>query len=617
MTIRVLSDLRIPMRDGVRLGTDVYLPEGQSRFPTLLERTPYDRRGVNHADRTRADAEPKSKPEIARAFASAGYAYVLQDCRGRYGSEGVFKKYFGEGEDGFDTLAWLAAQPWCDGRIATLGLSYGAHVQTALAALAPPGLKAMILDSGGFSSAYHSGVRQGGAYELKQLTWAMKHALLDPETARNPARRSALQSQNVSDWLGVTPWCEGASPLAAAPDYEAYVLEQWRNERLDAFWRRPELSARENYKSFPDIPQLHISSWYDPYARTAVENYQGLRRLKQSAVKLVLGPWTHGQRSVTFAGDVDFGPAAPLDGALAQDYTALRLAFFDHYLRGLPTPDPLPAPVTYFMMGGGGGRRTHEGRLDHGGAWRTAQDWPPPQARATPFFLAPAKALCASRPDAAGRSAWTFDPCKPLPTIGGATASGAPVMAAGAFDQRETETTFAATDAGRALADRADVAVFETPPLKSHIDVAGGFEARLWVSSDAPDTDITMTLIDVYPPSEDYPQGYAMNLTHGVLRLRFRDGFEQPKLMRPREVYAIRVEGFPTANRFLPGHRIRVIFSSSNFPHFDINPNTGAPAGSPSHPRLARNEILFSPHYPSHIVLNVLTEENDWLANWD
>lgn len=603
--MKVLENQRAMMRDGVELEADVYLPEGEGPFPTLLERTPYGRRATNHADSSRAEPIPKSKPEIARAFVAAGYAYVLQDCRGRYGSGGTFVKYLSEGADGVDTLAWIREQAWCDGRIGTLGLSYGAHVQSALAAHNPPGLKAMFLDSGGFSSAYHSGIRQGGAFELKQLTWAMKHALLSPKTAADPARRAALEAQDLRAWLRIAPWRVGASPLSAAPEYETYVVEQWRNELFDDFWRRPELYARGAWANFADVPQVYMSSWYDPYARTAIENATALSQMKRGPVKLVLGPWTHGQRSVTYAGNVDFGAAATLDGALARDYIALRTAWFDRYLRDLPVDDPLPAPVTYFMMGGGSGKKTSDGRLDHGGAWRTATHWPPEKAKATPFFLGPRSALNDCAPESEGSASFTFDPANPTPTIGGATASGAPVMAAGAYDQRETASTFAATHPGRAIADRPDVLVFETPPLERAVEVAGDVEAHLWVSSDAPDTDITITLIDVHPPSADYPEGYAMNLAHGILRLRFREGYEAAKLMTPGEVYRIKIEGYPTANCFMPGHRIRLHVSSSNFPHFDVNPNTGTPAGEAATPRAARNTILFGPAHPSHIVLSV------------
>lgn len=604
--MRVLENQRARMRDGVELEADIYLPDGEGPFATLLERTPYGRRGVNHADNSRADPTPKSKPEMARAFVDAGYAYVLQDCRGRYGSGGSFVKYLNEGADGVDTLAWVRAQPWCEGRIGTLGLSYSAHVQSALAAHNPPGLGAMFLDSGGFSSAFHSGIRQGGAFELKQLTWAMKHALLSPKTAADPARRAALEAQDIRAWLRVSPWRIGASPLTAAPEYETYVIEQWRHEVFDAFWTRPELYARGSWERFADVPQVYMSSWYDPYARTAIENAAGLSALKQSPVRLVLGPWTHGQRSVTYAGDVDFGADATLDGALARDYVALRVAWFDKHLRRLPIADPLPAPVTYFMMGGGTGQKNFAGRLDHGGAWRTAQHWPPSEARRTAFYLNPCGALKDAPPEHEGSASFVFDPADPVPTIGGAIASGAPVMDAGAFDQREFEGLYGATQIGRAIGDRPDVLVFETAPLERAVEVAGEVEAHLWVASDARDTDITITLIDVHPPNGDYPQGYCMNLAHGILRLRFREGFEAAKLMNPGQTYRIKIEGYPTANRFMPGHRIRVHVSSSNFPHFDVNPNTGAPAGEPTTARKARNTILFGPEHPSHIALHVI-----------
>jgi len=602
--VEVLRDVMVPMRDGVRLATDIYRPAGViGPLPVLLERTPYGKRETNHADRSRAQPEPRSKPEIAAIFARAGYAYVLQDCRGRFGSEGDFTKYVNEGPDGVDTLAWLLGLPWCDGKVGTLGLSYGAHVQAAMAVFDPPGLKAMFLDSGGFSSAYHSGIRQGGAFELKQLTWAVKHARLSPKTAADPDRRSALEAQDIRDWAGVNPWRRGVSPVAAAPEYEDYVVEQWANEAFSDFWRRPGLYAAGAYAQFADAPMVHMSSWYDPYALTATENYVGLAPIKRGPVKLVLGPWTHGQRSVTYAGDVDFGPAAVLDGALAPDYVALRLAWFDRHLRGLDAPDYLAAPVKLFVMGGGSGRRTPEGRLDHGGAWRDEADWPLPDAVPTAFHLHADGRLDIEAPGEAGFLDWRHDPAHPVPTIGGAIASGAPLMAAGAFDQRETDQVFAAAQPGRALADRDDVLVFQTDPLDTDIEVTGPITARLWVSSSALDTDVTVKLVDVHPPSEDYPQGYAMNLTHGVLRLRFRDSFEQPALMVPGQIYEVAITAFPTSNRFLRGHRIRLDVASSNFPHFDVNPNTGAPAGQASQPVVADNRIHLAPDRPSHIVL--------------
>ncbi|MCP5471115.1 MAG: CocE/NonD family hydrolase [Sinobacteraceae bacterium] len=599
--------VRVPMRDGVHLATDVYLPAGDdSPRVALLERTPYGRRGTNHGDRSRADAVPQSKPEIAAQFVRAGFAYVLQDCRGRFDSDGEFTKYLHEQADGVDTLAWIRAQPWNDGRVATLGLSYGAHVQMALAAAAPPGLAAMFVDSGGFSSAFHSGIRQGGAYELKQLTWALKHARLAPETAADPARAAALAAVDIAAGVRVNPWQRGSSPLAAAPEYEAYVAEQWANESFGPFWQRPELYARGWYAQFPDVPMVHLSSWYDPYARTAIENYTGLVPGRRGPVRLVMGPWTHGQRSVTHAGAVDFGPAATLDGELAPDYVTLRRDWFDRQVRSRDAPDWLAAPVTVFVMGGGSGRRNAEGRLQHGGRWIRSQSWPPAEAAGRTWYLHPDGQLSEAAPQQAAERAWRFDPRDPVPTIGGAIASGAPLMMAGAFDQRETAGLFGARHPGRALAARADVLVFETAPLAADVEVIGPVVARLWVSTSARDTDFTIKLIDLHPPSADWPEGFAMNLTDGILRLRFRDGFETPRPAEPGRVYAIEIEAFPTANRFLAGHRIRLDVSSSNFPHFDVNPNTGVPAGVASEPVVATNRLHFAPGRACELRLSVM-----------
>ncbi len=596
----------VPMRDGVHLATDIYFPpDFEGRAPVLLERLPYDKRGANAADISRADPTILAKPDVARRFAASGYVYVLQDCRGRYGSEGSFVKYLNEGPDGVDTIAWLVAQPWCDGRVGTLGLSYGAHVQSALAAYDPPGLAAMFMESGGFSSAFHSGIRQGGAFELKQLTWALKHARLSPLTARDPARRAALDSVDLRAWMTARPWTKGHSPLAAAPEYEAYVLDQWSRELFDEFWRQPALFGRGHYPRMADVPVVHMSSWFDPYARTAVENYVGLAAIKRSPVRLVMGPWTHGQRSVSFAGDVDFGPEAPLDGNLAPDFFALRAAWFDRHLRGRDAPDYLAAPVTLFVMGGGSGARTPEGRLSHGGRWQRFDNWPPATACAVPFYLGPEDMLSPAPPTQDGSREWLHDPLDPVPTIGGALASGAPLMQAGAFDQRERADMFGSTRPGRALADRPDVLSFQTAPLEEDVEIIGEIEALIHLSSSAPDTDLAIKLIDVYPPSPDYPDGFAMNLTHGILRLRFRDGFDRAAPMKPGETYAVRVTAFPTANLFRAGHRIRLDIASSNFPHFDINPNTGAPAGVPSEPVVARNRVFFAPDRASQVLLPV------------
>lgn len=597
-----IADAMVPMRDGIRLATDIYLPEGSGPFPVLLERTPYGKRRSNRADRTAADPTIRSKPEIAVQFVAAGYAYVLQDGRGRYASEGSFTKYLTEGEDGEDCLAWILSQPWCNGEAGTLGLSYGAHVQAALACGNPKGLGAMFLDSGGFSSAYHGGIRQGGAYELKQLTWAHKHALISATHRGDAATAAAIATQDMRQWIGVR-WSKGHSPIAAMPEYEAYILEQWDRDVFDDFWKQRGLYSAGYYDRFSDVPQVHMSSWYDPYAQTAIDNYQALSASKDSAVRLILGPWTHGQRSVTHAGEVDFGPEASLDGNLATDYVALRRDWFDHHLRKRGNPDPLPDPVTIFRMGGGTGRRNALGRIDHGGTWLRAPCWPLPGITNTILHLGD-EGLLSSDPAKATSYNVKADPANPVPTIGGAVTSAEPIMFAGAFDQRENDGLFGATMPGRALADRDDVLTFRTKALSEEICVAGCLELRLFVECDTPDADIAIKLIDEYPPSEDYPHGFAMNLAHGILRLRFRNSFEKPEPMVSGKVHEIHLRTFPTCNLFARGHRLRIDIAGSNFPHFDVNPNCDW-TDPDAQPRISSLRIHCTAHHPSRAIIPV------------
>jgi uncharacterized protein len=608
----ITLEAMVEMRDGIRLSTDIYLPPaalGGQRVPVLLERTPYDKRGTNHGDRTRLDPVPRPKPEIAAQFVEAGYAYVLQDCRGRYESEGKFTKYLNEAEDGFDTLAWLVGQPWCNGRVGTLGLSYCAHVQAALAGMNPPGLSAMFLDCGGFSSAYHNGARQGGAFELKQLTWAYSQSLQEAEDEGDDRRVTALRQQDIRKWVRVMPWRRGHSPLAAAPEYEDYVIEQWEHDRFSSFWKQRGIYWRGFYAETSDVPMVHLSGWYDPYSITAIENFEALRRLKSSPMRLVLGPWTHGQRSVSYAGDVDFGAQAPLDGNLADDFVAMRRDWFDRHLKGDETADPLQAPVLIFVMGGGSGRRNADGRLDHGGHWRAEQSWPLPSVVPTPYHLHVSGCL-SQGPSETAQATFTADPADPVPTIGGAVTSGAPVMTAGAFDQRETSDLFGARCPGRPLNERDNVLTFQTDPLDDDIELTGQVAFRLFISSDAIDTDFAIKLLDVYPPSADYPGGFAMNLAHGIMRARFRESFEHSEPMVPGQIYEIGLKSFPTSNLFLAGHRIRVDISGSNFPHFDINPNSDW-RDRYSTPKIATNAIHFGTEFPSQAILPIVPRRKE------
>jgi putative CocE/NonD family hydrolase len=608
----VERDVMVPMRDGVRLACDIYRPAEDGRaldgaFPVVLERTPYGKSQTSRSERTAATETPRSRAEVAAFFVRHGYAVVYQDCRGRYASEGAFVKYLSDAADGYDTVAWLIRQPWCNGAVCTMGLSYAAHTQAALACLNPPGLAAMFLDSGGFSNAYQSGIRQGGAFELKQATWAFTNARSSPGVQADPVAAAAMADVDLKDWFTRMPWKRGHSPVQPAPEYEAYLFEQWTHGAFDDYWKQAGIYAEGFYGQFADVPMVHMSSWYDPYTRTATDNYIALSARKRGPVRLILGPWTHGDRSVTHAGDVDFGPEATLDGHPAEDYLALRRRWFDRWARGVDNGVDREPAVRLFVMGGGSGRRTPEGRLDHGGHWREEPDWPLPDTRFTDYFLHGDGSLSPEAPaDDSESLAYTFDPRQPVPTIGGTISSGAPVMEGGAYDQREEPRFFGSRPPYLPLATRPDVLVFQTAPLEEDVEVTGPIVARLWVSSDCPDTDFTVKLIDAYPPNEDYPQGFAMNLTDGILRMRYRDSWAEPSAMTPGAVYEVQITPFPTSNLFKRGHRIRLDISSSNFPHFDINPNTGGPEGTDQSVRVATNRVHVDRRHASVIVLPVI-----------
>jgi putative CocE/NonD family hydrolase len=604
----LLSDVMVAMRDGVRLATDVYIPTTPStRYPVILERTPYNKTAPSRSERTPSNPTPLDRAEVAAFFTTRGYVVVYQDCRGRYKSEGEFVKYLSDGNDGYDACAWIVKQPWCNGRIATMGLSYAAHTQGALGSAAAPGVVAMFLDSGGFSNAYQDGIRQGGAFELKQATWAFNQALESPELQRDPAKLAAMKAIDIRDWFHRMPWRRGNSPVTLAPEYENYLFDQWEHGVFDDYWKQLGIYGEGFYDKYVDAAMVHMSSWFDAYPRTATDNYLGLKKRKRGPVRLIMGPWTHGDRQLTYVGDVDFGPNATLDGNVATDFLTLRARWFDRWLKGVKNGVDDEPPVRLFVMGGGTGRKNSAGRLDHGGRWRAERDWPIPDTRWTPYYCARDGSLSISRPnDREGWREYRFDPAHPVPTIGGTVTSGQPVMVGGAFDQREGPRFFGSTEPYRPLADRPDVLVFQTPPLDAPVEVTGPITANLWIASDCPDTDFTIKLVDVYPPNGDYPDGFAMNVADGILRVRYRDSWERPSMMTPGTVYAIRVTAFPTSNLFARGHRIRLDISSSNFPHFDVNPNTGEPEAKATGSRMATNRVFMDATRPSHVVLPLI-----------
>jgi hypothetical protein len=602
-----MEDVSVEMRDGTSLATDVYLPAEVGRplgdrLPTVLERTPYDK------------GNPTRKKEVGEWFASRGYAVVLQDFRGRFKSEGEFYKYADMGEDGYDTTEWIAQQPWSDGRIGTIGTSFMAHFQLALACMNPPHLTTMVVNQGGFTDAYLSACRHMGAFELRQLTWAFHSAANSREAQADPSIRAALEAVNVTDYLkpGMGPLKKGDSPLSLVPSYERFYINMLTEARYTDYWRKIGLCAENYIDRIPDIPVLLLGAWYDSYTRTTSDLYGALSKSKKGPVKLIFGPWTHGWKSLesSVSGDVDFGPDAPIRGTgLAPTPNDLALRWFDRWMRDVDNGADRIPPVNYFVMGGGPGSRTSEGRMSHYGEWRTSPDWPLPETRYTRYYMHRDGVLSTVPPESGtSPSSYTYDPRKPVPTIGGNISSAHGVMMPGAFDQVERPDVFTCNPPYIPLSSRSDVLSFETPPLERALEVTGPIIATLYVSSSAPDTDFTLKLVDHYPRSPDYPDGYAMNLSDTIFRARFHGSWEEPELLEQGRVYRLEMVSYPTSNLFGAGHMIRVDVSSSNYPRFDLNPNTGEPLGLSTGMTEAVNTVHHDAAHPSCVVLPVIPQ---------
>ena len=587
------------------------------RYPVILERTPYNKCGESRSEFSAARPRAARRSDIARHMCRRGYVVVMQDCRGKFGSGGTFHKYVDEARDGHDLMEWLARQPWCDPRrIGTMGFSYDAHVQSALATSRPRGLACMYVDSGGFSSAYHNGIRRGGAFEMKQVTWAHKHALRAAKRRGDEEMVRALTEKDIFEWFRDLPWRRGNSPLTPVPDYESYLFDEWQEGTFSEYYRRPGMNNEGYYDMFPDVPTAIVGSWQDPYVLSCLTNFVELGRRHESRVTLLMGPWTHGNRSVTHAGDVDFGHQSTLDGNIAEDYLRMRLDWFGRWLKDQKDNgvDDVRR-VRFFLMGGGDGRKDGNGRMRHGGRWVHSDVWPPANVVQKRLHLewrdddggGGVGRLSESVPAAGDGCAaeYLYDPSDPVPTVGGAVTSGEPIMVGGCFDQRVHKGIFTVKpcEPNMPLSSRPDVLVFESDVLESDVAVVGAVEVVLRVSSDCPDTDFTAKLIDVHPPNDDYPMGYAMNVTDGIFRMRYRNGWDREVFMSssPEEndddggggeaVYEITIRPSATANLFKAGHRIRLDVSSSNFPQFDINPNTGEPEGGWREMRVARNRV--------------------------
>jgi putative CocE/NonD family hydrolase len=580
-------DLMIPTRDGKRMATDVYRPAHNGvavteRLPVLLQRTPYD----------------KTKAQVnAEYLARHGYVVAVQDSRGRYKSEGRFLKVQPiDATDGYDTIEWLAKQPYSNGAVGMWGTSFAAHMEAGAAQLHPPSLKTIVVNMGGMSNAWDHGVRYRGTYEMgRQLTWAWSQLAAD---APNPSvRKLLLEHEKVENWYNVQPMRRGLNPLSVSPEYEGWYLDFFEHADYDAFWKDPMMNWSEHYAQTSDIPMYQIGGWYDIFLAGTFENYVGLAKLKKSPQRLLVGPWVHHGDTLSYAGDVAFGAAAAI-----PDFDGdFHLRWFDHYLKGQATGVEKDAPVRLFVMGTGDGHKDAAGRLSHGGYWRNESTWPLPGTRMVPYYFHADGSLSNEKPRGNSASTtYTFDPRHPVPTIGGGSSAR---LKDGAYDQKEDPRFPPSQAPFLPLRSRADVVVFQTAPLEQDMEVIGPIHVELFGATNRTDTDFTAKLIDVYPPSADWPGGYDMNITDAIIRGRYRATRDHAVMLVPGKVYAFPIDPFPTANVFKKGHRIRVDISSSNFPRFDVNPNTGEPLGLNRRMITADNTIHHSATYPSHIVL--------------
>jgi uncharacterized protein len=623
--VLLASELMVPMRDGVRMATDVYFParpaspgeRAEGQFPVILVRTPYNKR----TDDSRKQAE---------YFAQRGYIVVIQDCRGRYRSEGTFYFLTQEAEDGYDAVEWAGTQPWSNGKVGMMGTSYVGWTQTAAAVLDPPHLATLVVNQAG-SNAYTSSVRHNGAMELRFLAWAFMEAATGPQAIADPSLAAALGKVSSAAWLQNLPLRPGISPLSQIPAIERWAIDIYTRGDYDEYWEQPGYNFMKFWSEHSDIPTLLCGAWYDSYTRATVENFIGLTERKRGPIHLVMGPWTHGGKTVdqSFSGDVEFGEVGPVAGNLAANFDHLHLHWFDHWLKGMDNGVGQEDPVRYFVMGGDRreGTRTGAGRIFRGGQWRTTQQFPLPEARETAFYFQPDGGLRQSTPSAAEASTtFRYDPRNPVPTIGGNISSlndffpvpsaiearipyesrWGSLVTVGGQHQQPNESTLGAQPPYLPLAARDDVIVFQTEPLEEPLEVVGPLSATLYVSSSAPDTDFTVKLVDVFPPSADYPHGYALNLSDTIFRCRYRNDFAKPEMMTPGEVYELQIPMYGTGTIFGKGHRIRVDISSSNFPRFDTNPNTGEPIGRHHRTQVADNTIHHDRARASHITLPVV-----------
>ena len=588
-TYKVVTEKDVPMktRDGVTLFADVVRPDSPGRFPVLLSRTPYNKKGTD---------DPNGPTYL---FARYGYISVTQDCRGRFQSEGEYNTIFQEIEDGYDAVEWAARLPWSNGRVGTTGQSYLGLTQYMIACNdpMPPSLQAMAPVSA--SSDYHaSWIYHTGGVSL--WGWIVPYAIFKGlHTLRRLKRNDLYEKMKEYVEGGEFPLMRqtrfGLNAFTPLTDnwYRHLPIKDWGNLLKETapyfadhiahaddgdYWYRANVNR---HAASVNVPMLHVTSWYDIFGeggRTAYQSIIANSKFEKArnGQRLIIGPWGHllpyNVPSSRGTGDIDFGPNALID----LNETLLR--WFDYWLKDIDNGFVDEPPVSIFTLG--------ENR------WQQLSSWPPANMRQVPYYfrsqqgangLAGDGTLQTVPPDSEGVDTYTYDPNDPVQSLGGNNLS----IDMGIQDQRPVE-------------ERRDVLVYTSEPLQEPLEITGPVTVVLWASSSAIDTDFTGKLVDVRP------DGYAQNLVDGIIRARYRDSGSAPRMMEVGRPYQFTIDLWATSNVFLPGHRIRVEISSSNFPRFDRNLNTGEAFGEGTKGIAARQTIFHQRDMASHILLPVI-----------
>jgi len=551
--VRFRFNVPVRIRDGVTLAAHVFLPEGEGKYPVILIRTPYGKEGEQGG---------------AVYFAERGYAVVTQDTRGRNDSDGEWYAFRNEADDGYDSIEWAASQSWSNGKVVTMGGSYLAIDQWLAATRRSPHLVAMVVLVSP-SDLYRNTIYPGGAFQLgTAASWAVG-------TGRH---RLMTEEMKLISWPQIFRHLPVQSAAAAA-GFEPKFYQDWVDHpSRDDYWKG--LSWEEAYSNL-NIPVLHIGGWFDIFQEGTIENFVEMARqapqAARSAQKLLMGPWAHGAYGPK-VGEVDFGPRSVID------IRAKALRWLNRYVRGEENGVGEELPIEIFTMG----------VKD----WRSETAWPPPDATPTRFFLHSQGGansaegngtLSTAGPGDEPPDRYDYDPADPVPTTGGGTCCNPVLIPWGAMDQRRIE-------------NRKDVLIYTSPPLEKDLEVTGPVAVHLLVSTDAPDTDWTAKLVDVAP------DGFAMNLTDGILRARYRNSFQRPELLDTGKIYEYEIAAGNTSNVFLKGHRIRLEISSSNFPRFSRNTNTGHQPEKDSNFVVARQTLYHDTRRASYVTLPVRSE---------